>query len=131
MSAAQKLKRDAALLALLAGRNNQQAAEAAGVDDRTLRRWLHDPEFVAELNRHRRMRFGRTLNRYAAAGEVAVEVLESIARNPEEPAAARVAACKVLIAPLNEMSSSAPAVERLSYMQGSAGEAARRKPDLD
>src|SRR5262245_1143528 len=123
MSAARKLKREAALLALLAGKNHQQAAEAAGVDDRTLRRWLRDSEFVGELDRLRRRRFGRNLNRLDAAGEHAVEVLESIASDSEQPAAARVSACKVLLVPLSVLfRSSAPAVERLSYMKGSAGE---------
>jgi transposase-like protein len=61
MSAAQKLKREAAMLALLAGKNHKQAAEAAGVDVRTLHRWRHKPEFAAELDRHRRIRFSRAL----------------------------------------------------------------------
>ncbi len=45
-------KKSLALAALMAGKNQQAAAAAANVTDRTLRRWLsEDDEFQVELSR--------------------------------------------------------------------------------
>ena len=43
------VKQRAAVDALLAHGDQRQAARAAGVNDRTLRRWMHDPLFAAAL----------------------------------------------------------------------------------
>jgi hypothetical protein len=48
--------------------------------------------------------------------------LVSIARDPEQPAAARVGASRVLVAQFNDFRSSAPSAERLAYMEKPAGE---------
>ena len=42
-------KQRAAIDALLAHGDQTQAARAAGVADRTLRRWMHEPDFAATL----------------------------------------------------------------------------------
>jgi hypothetical protein len=46
-------KQQRAISALLAGQSHQQAAAAAGVSDRALRKWQHQPHFKAELERQR------------------------------------------------------------------------------
>lgn len=43
--------RTRAALALAAGKTQKQAAEDADVTDRTIRTWLDDPEFSAEVDR--------------------------------------------------------------------------------
>src|SRR5690606_7989190 len=40
-----------AALSLATGHTQAEAAEEAGVTDRTIRRWLNDPEFAAEVDR--------------------------------------------------------------------------------
>ena len=40
-----------AALALADGRTQQEAADIAGVNERTVRRWLHLPEFSTEVDR--------------------------------------------------------------------------------
>ena len=44
-------KRHAAAVGLGNGRKQEQVAEAIGVSDRTIRRWLQEPEFAAEVDR--------------------------------------------------------------------------------
>lgn len=43
------VKQRTAVDALLAHGDQRQAARAAGVSDRTLRRWLHEPDFAAAV----------------------------------------------------------------------------------
>ena len=47
-------KKEAALAALLSGKNQAEAARIAGVDPSTLKRWLRLPEFQAEYLQARR-----------------------------------------------------------------------------
>ena len=44
-------KSEAAALALADGQTQVEAAQQAGVDDRTIRRWLTNPEFAEEVDR--------------------------------------------------------------------------------
>lgn len=43
--------REKAAIALANGYNQRQAAEVAGVVDRTIRTWLAEPEFIEEIDR--------------------------------------------------------------------------------
>ncbi len=124
---AKSAKRDAALLALLEGKSQAEAAKQAAVSDRTIRRWLADPSFAHDLERLRRARFARTLDRFAACGEEAVEVLRGIAQDPEKPASARVAAARALLAPVLQPVSPDQVTSRLAYMRGAAGETQKQK----
>jgi hypothetical protein len=42
-----------AISALLLGKTQAEAAQEAGIADRTLRNWLHDPDFATEMDRQR------------------------------------------------------------------------------
>ena len=48
------VQRQAALDALIAGSTVKQAAAAAGISDKTVRRWLDEPEFAAEVSEARK-----------------------------------------------------------------------------
>jgi transposase-like protein len=47
-------KKEAAVQALFAEKNQAEAARVAGIDPSTLRRWMREPEFQAEYLRLRR-----------------------------------------------------------------------------
>ena len=55
-------KQEIALTALMNDPNIKRAAEAAGVGERTLHRWLDEPAFIAAFRRARRDRKSTRLN---------------------------------------------------------------------
>ena len=120
------VKRGAALLALLEGKSQGEAAKQAGVTDRMIRRWLADPSFADDLGLLRRARFARTLDRFTACGEDAVEVFRG-AQDLEKPASARVAAARALLAPVLQPVPPDHVTARLAYMRGAAGETQKQK----
>lgn len=92
-------KQEKALGALLEGKNIRQAAQLAGVGERTLYRWLKMPAFVVHLKAGE----GRTLQvvgvRLAGMSEKALDVLQDILDSDGNVPGAgvrRMAACAVL-----------------------------------
>ena len=86
-----------AVHALLTEPTIRQAARAAGVDERTLYRWLKDPAFAAVYRSARREATQQALAQLQRQSGEAVKTLVSIMKNARQPAAARIAAAaKVL-----------------------------------
>src|SRR5436305_1441339 len=85
-----------AILALLQGANHQEAAAAAGVTARTLRRWLQDPVFLGMLRRARAAQWTESTSLLQAATREAVETLQRVMRCRDHPSA-QVAACRILL----------------------------------
>jgi len=84
------------LAVLLEADNAPQAAEIANVPLTTLRRWLRDAGFRAELDRLRGDVLARTVERLAGLGAAAVSTLE---RNLQaESAMVQVASAKTVLA---------------------------------
>jgi hypothetical protein len=69
-------KHEAAIVALLEKNTLQEAAESVGVDERTLRRWLADPPFLAAYHHARRQILDRAVSRLLALSNDAVATLE-------------------------------------------------------
>lgn len=70
---------EAAILLLLAGKSQKQAAQEAGVAEETVSRWLNgDPIFVAELNRRKRELWEANRDRLRALHSKAVDVIEEL-----------------------------------------------------
>jgi hypothetical protein len=107
---------------LAGGQESGRGAAAAGVTDRTVRRWLNDPTFADALICERRGRFARILNRIAAAGEKSVDVLLSIATDEAQPPSARVAAARTLLSPALQPIEAGRVATSLAFMEGPAGE---------
>ena len=74
-------KQEKAIAALLASGSINAAAEAVGVSSRTLRRWLQDDSFAAELRRARARAFSLALSRLASATVEAVDLLVATMRD--------------------------------------------------
>lgn len=68
-------KQDKALQALLAQNTITAAAKAAGVGERTLYRWLDDPDFSAAYRHARRQVMQHTISRLQQASTHATTVL--------------------------------------------------------
>jgi hypothetical protein len=93
-----ELSGDAAMVAALAaGESVAGAARLAGVSDRTVRRRLADPLFVAAVDLARAELLDESLGLLSASASVAVRVLRLIAADKQYGAAARVTAAGRLL----------------------------------
>lgn len=90
-------KQEKAVVALLAAPTVQAAAEAAGVSERTLWRWLQQPEFKEAYRQARREAVSHAIGRLQQATTRAVETLEEVMGNPEAKESARVSAAKTVL----------------------------------
>jgi hypothetical protein len=85
-------KKEAAIAALLAERNQAEAARVAGIDLSTLKRWMRLPEFIEE---YRRARWEVVEQAYARAQQntpAAASVLLKLMVDPDTPASGRIRA---------------------------------------
>lgn len=73
-------KQEQAIACLLAQPSIGEAARAAGVGERTLRRWLQDPGFLAAYRRARQEVVEGTIGRIQAATGTAVDTLLAVTR---------------------------------------------------
>ena len=92
-----KPKQEDAIVALINHPTVRLAAEAVGVSEKTMYRWLGDPEFAREHRKARRLAFTQAItltNKYAP---MAVQTLAKIASDPSAPHAARVSASAALL----------------------------------
>lgn len=79
LSAGLSITQETALLALMSGATQGEAAERAGVTRETVCRWLQDdPEFVAALNRARKEVWDASVDRLRLLALKATEVLAKL-----------------------------------------------------
>ena len=90
-------KQEHALLALLTEATVEAAATKAGVNARTLFRWLNDPPFVAAYREARRQAVQRAIGRLQQAASDAVTTLRDVMTDAKAPAPARVNAAKSVL----------------------------------
>jgi transposase-like protein len=85
-------KKEEAIAALLSQRNVEEAARAAGVDTKTLLRWMKVPEFEAAYRESRRAAFRQSIARLQQASSAAASTLLKVMVDPNSPASTRVRA---------------------------------------
>jgi hypothetical protein len=111
------VRRDRAIEALLAGSSIIQAAEHARVNERTLRHWLDDPDFAAQLDDARHDQLQRVSTALASAALVAVRVLIEAANNERVPWSVRIAAAGRLLATAPAWTDRAVLDERVAQVE--------------
>lgn len=74
-----------------------RAAKRIGVHDRTLRRWLKDPDFRRALDEARRQAFGEALARVQFGASRAAQALLDVLDDEEARPTERVAAARALL----------------------------------
>lgn len=95
---AQPVAGDMALItALAAGQSVADAARAAGLSDRTVRRRLQDPTFSAAVDLSRAELLEEALGLLSGTASIAVKVLRVVAADKSSGATARVAAAGRLL----------------------------------
>jgi len=91
-------KREAAIAALLASDTVNAAAQAAGVNPKTLHRWLRlDADFRTAYDEARRLILDQALGRLQASSGEALVTLLAVCRDQEASPAARVAAARSIL----------------------------------
>jgi hypothetical protein len=89
-------KQEQAIAALLAEPSILAAAAAAGVGEKTLRRWLEVPEFAEAYRQARRNAVSQATARLQAAMGEAADTLRSVMNDPEASALCRIGAARAI-----------------------------------
>jgi len=90
-------KREQAISALLVSPTVQEAAQVAQIGERTLWRWLQEPEFQRAYRQARRQAVSQAVARLQQASSEAVEALSSVMNDTEAPASSKVSAAKAVL----------------------------------
>jgi hypothetical protein len=85
-------KKEAAIAALLAARNTEEAARSIGIGPATLHRWQKEPEFAAALRHAQRLSYKQSIGRMHQASSAAVSTLLKVMLDPATPASTKVRA---------------------------------------
>ena len=89
--------REVALQKLLNNPNISQVATEIGVNEKTIRRWLQEPEFAAQLTEARRDITQGLIRLIIARSQKSIEVLDEVMSNQKASPYARVQAAKTLL----------------------------------
>jgi methylphosphotriester-DNA--protein-cysteine methyltransferase len=87
-------KRVAAITALLSSRTVGEAAQACGLSERTLLRWLKDSVFLGAYREAQRRLFEDAVNRLRSSATEFISVLRTVALDATAPPAARASASR-------------------------------------
>lgn len=90
-------RKEAAIAGLLAHESVRAAAESAGVNERTLFRWLQEPGFSEAYRRAREESLRQAVSVLQRAMTRAVETLLQIMDNDEAPTGSRVSAARTVL----------------------------------
>lgn len=90
-------KQEKAIIALLNEPTMKEAAEATGVSEVTLWRWLQQPEFRKSYMEARRLAVQRAIARTQAATSEAVETLREVMNDQSAKGSERIAAAKAIL----------------------------------
>lgn len=91
------LKQEKALTALLTCPTARAAAKAVGIDERTLRRYWQDPEFLAEYRKRCASMLEQATDRAKQTLPPAVERLALIVSDDSAPAQQQIAAARAVL----------------------------------
>lgn len=91
------VKQRAAVDALLAHGDQTQAARAAGVNQRTLRRWMHEPDFAAALTQAQDTVLDKVTADLVRAAGGAVALLADTVDNTDAALGLRLQAARTLL----------------------------------
>jgi len=90
-------KQEKAIAALLTTDSVSQAANVAGVGERTLYRWLQEPVFLEQYRKARKTALDQAISTLQERSNAAARALVDIVEDQEMPPSTRVAAAREII----------------------------------
>ena len=105
------------LEALLDGANIQDAAAAAGVNRKTLARWLQEPAYWKLYQVNSRRGLELAARRLTGKLDTAVDMLASVMEDDEAPAGVRLRAAQLVVDGALRLLESADFAERLAALE--------------
>src|SRR3712207_516344 len=90
-------KQQQAIAALLGSRNVEAAAKAAGIGERTLWRWMAEPEFAAALSAAEGAAIDAATRRLVHMQDGAIDTLQSVLDDPRATATVRLRAATAVL----------------------------------
>lgn len=90
-------KREKVIFALLTKPTIQEAAQAAGVGERTVYTWLKERTFADAYHEARAAAVSQAIARLQQASSEAVDTLKGVMTSPDSPAPAKVATAKTVL----------------------------------
>ncbi len=114
---AENARQSNGIIALLKCNSIEQASKESGISSRTFRRWLSQDSFKLEIERQKRSLVESAVNSLRLASRGAVEVLNEIAQDKNQNAAARVSASRALVSLTLESAAISDIEARLSLLE--------------
>ncbi|MBS0195986.1 MAG: hypothetical protein JSR77_04435 [Planctomycetes bacterium] len=119
-------RQERAIAALIAEPTHVMAAEKANVPLRTLKDWLHRPDFKAAFQKARRETFTQAMSMATRYAPMALQTLLKISSDPSAPHAARVSASTAVLKFGRESMELDHLAERIEHLEQTVGS---QKPD--
>ena len=89
--------KEKALSALLTSETKAEAAQKAGISDRTLRTYLSDPAFKAEYQRRKKKLLSDATQQIQKSMNIAVSTLRTIIQRKDSKDSDRISAAKLIL----------------------------------
>ena len=110
-------KMDEAIAALLTRPSIEEAARTVGIEPKTLRRWMREPEFKAKYMAARREVVAQSNARLQSSVGAAVTTLLKVMIDPATPASTKVRAADSVLNHANKGIELEDILERLSVLE--------------
>ena len=110
-------KMDEAIAALLTRPSIEEAARTVGIEPKTLRRWMREPEFKAKYMSARREVVAQSNARLQSSVGAAVTTLLKVMIDPATPASTKVRAADSVLNHANKGIELEDILERLSVLE--------------
>jgi len=114
-------KQTKALQCLITCRTKREAAAEAGIDEKTLRKYLNIPEFVTEYRRAFTSLIEDSTRSAQRAIQPALDVLIEIMQDSDTPAQARIQACRTILESAERFGTQLDVLDRLTALEKEAG----------
>ena len=116
------VRRDAVLAALVSGNTIKGAAQITGTNEKTIRRWLTEPEFAAEVAQARAEVTKDIIHGLISKAETAIATLDGVMTAERVSAHAKVQAARTILEFAVKAIEQAEIIERIEELEKRAAE---------
>lgn len=110
-----------AALALIQQPTVRQAADTAGISERTLYRWLEREDFKALIRQYQDAAIADAIRRMSGGAALAVDTLLALIADPDVRASSRINACRILLGEFRQLREFGELANRVAVLEARAG----------